>query len=214
MAKQFGSENAAAVDETDIVGITRSGLKWSDSEVAVLRQLAEGHQTAFEIAARMSRSSAGIRNKAFSLGIRYGRPRKSRETWAIQDDALLRELAMAGITKWAACEVMGRNPGTLRQHLRALNLTWQGPARPSPAPHSAPRVARRDPRLVVDQLRWLADHGWSQGMAALELDIADTRAWRLSREYGINWRLRNRSVRGSPLAGAPNQPRAESAEER
>jgi hypothetical protein len=51
--------------------------------------------------------------------------------------------------------------------------------------------------MIADQLHWLADNGWSVGMAAAELDIDASRAWRLSREFGINWQVRFRSVRGA-----------------
>jgi hypothetical protein len=55
--------------------------------------------------------------------------------------------------------------------------------------------------MIADQLQRLAENGWSVGMAALELDIDASRAWRLSRDFGIDWKVRFRSVRGA-LPGA------------
>jgi hypothetical protein len=182
-----------------VVTTTRTGATWSETEERLLRQLAGEHLSAAEIASRMSRSGRAINNKAFSLGVRYGRPRKQRKAWGKQDDAKLVEMAKARITRRAAAHLMGREIGTLRIHLQRLGISWQGPPRALPREKPAPRVLRRDPQIVVDQLRWLAENGWSAGMAALELDIDASRAWRLSRDFGIAWEVRNRSVKGKQL---------------
>jgi hypothetical protein len=189
--------NHFAIRDISIVGATRTGATWSDAEERVLRQLAGEHLSAPEIASRMSRSSRAIGNKAFSLGVRYGRPRKQRKAWGKDDDAMLVELASARITRRAAAQLMSREMGTLRNHLHSLGISWQDPPRVSPRRWPAPRVVRRDPRMIADQLRWLADNGWSVGMAALELDIDASRAWRVSRDFGIDWKVRFRSVRGA-----------------
>ncbi len=179
-----------------IIATKQAGAAWSDAEVRLLRHYAADNRSASEMASRMSRSPAAIMNKAFSLGIRYGRPRKQRRAWA-HDDAKLVELARARITRRAAAQLMGRDVGTLSTHLRSLGISWQDPPRTSPLRRPAPRVLRRDWRMIADQLHWLADNGWSVGMAAAELDIDASRAWRLSREFGINWQVRFRSVRGA-----------------
>jgi hypothetical protein len=190
-----------ALREISTTGATRTGATWSDAEERLLRQLAGEHLSAAEIASRMSRSERAINNKAFTLGVRYGRPRKHRKAWGKDDDAKLVELASARITRRAAAHLMSREMGTLRNHLHSLGISWQDPPGVSPRPRPAPRIVRRDPRMVADQLRWLADNGWSVGMAALELDIDSSRAWRVSREFGIDWKVRFRSVRGA-LPGA------------
>jgi hypothetical protein len=196
--------NQLATRDISIIGATRTGAPWSDAEERLLRQLAGEHLSAPEIASRMSRSSRAVGNKAFSLGVRYGRTRKKRRAWGKDDDAKLVELARARITRHAAAQLMGREIGTLRNHLQTLEISWQGPPRALPRETRAPRVLRRDPQLVVDQLRWLAENGWSAGMAALELDIDASRAWRLSRDFGIDWKVRNRSVKGrQPRIGSP-----------
>ena len=193
--------NRLAMPEISIIATARTGATWSDAEERLLRQLAGEHLSAAEIASRMSRSGRAINNKAFSLGVRYGRPRKQRKAWGKDDDAKLVELARARITRHAAAHLMSREMGTLRNHLRSLGISWQDPPRVSPRRRPAPRVVRRDPRMIAAQLRWLADNGWSVGMAALELDIDASRAWRVSRDFGIDWKVRFRSVRGA-LPGA------------
>ena len=60
--------------------------------------------------------------------------------------------------------------------------------------------------MLADQLQGLADNGWSIGMAALELDIDASRAWRLSREFGINWQVRFRSAKGALPLGSDGVP--------
>jgi len=190
--------NRLAMTEISIIATARTGATWSDAEERPLRQLAGEHLSAAEIASRMSRSGRAINNKAFSLGVRYGRPRKQRKAWGKDDDAKLAELARARITRRAAAQLMGREIGTLRNHLQTLGISWQDPLRALPPEKPTPRVLRRDPQMVVDQLRWLAKNGWSAGMAALELDIDASRAWRLSRDFGIDWKVRHRSVRGTP----------------
>lgn len=145
----------------------------------------------------MSRSYAGIQEKAWKLGVRIGKPRRLRGAWTNTDDARVVELARAGITRRAAAGLMGRDIGTLRSHLKALGLTWQHAPRPTPPPR-APAPPKRDWQQIVSRLQWFADNGWSVGMAALELDIDTSRAWRLSRDFGIQWKIRFRSARGAP----------------
>ena len=92
---------------------------------------------------------------------------------------------------------MGRGEGTLRGHIAKQGLVWHDPPGRTPRLRKRRALPPRDPRQIAIQLRWLADHGWSKGKAAIELDIADTRAWRLSkREFGIDWTVRFRSVKG------------------
>jgi hypothetical protein len=168
--------NQVAIRDISIIGATKTGAPWSDAEERLLRQLAGEHLSAPEIASRMWRTSRAVGNKAFSLGVRYGRPRKERKAWGKDDDAKLVELARARITRRTAAHLMGREIGTLRNHLQTLGISWQDPPRALPREKLAPWVLRRDPQMVVDQLRWLAENGWSAGMAALELDIDASRA--------------------------------------
>lgn len=50
----------------------------------------------------------------------------------------------------------------------------------------------------------LARNGWSQGMAALELDLDLAAVSRHSKRLGVRWtRYPNRSVKGLPVAGLP-----------
>jgi hypothetical protein len=202
----YRSNQLGPRDISIIIGTARTAAAWSDAEVSLLRQLAGDHLSASEIASLMSRSSRAIGNKAFSLGIRYGRPRKQRKAWGKDDDANLVDLARARITRRAAAHLMSRKVGTLRNHLQSLGISWRDPPRKSPREQPAPRVVRRDPRILADQLRWLADNGWSVGMAALELDIDASRAWRVSRDFGIDWKVHFRSVRGASPGHESQEP--------
>jgi hypothetical protein len=174
----------------------RRGRRWSAAEVSLLLQLASENLPGSEIAARMSRSYAGVQEKAWSLGARIGKPRRLRTAWTSADDAWVAQLARAGITRRAAAALMGRDVGTVRRRLKTLGLSWQYPPRPPRRP-PAPVPPRRDWQEVAAQLKWFAKHGWSVGMAALELDIDTSRAWRLSRDFGIQWQVRFRSTRGA-----------------
>jgi hypothetical protein len=90
---------------------------------------------------------------------------------------------------------MHRDRGTLRNHVIALWINWRDPPRTVSPKREGPQTPRRDPSEVADQLRRLAHNGWSRGMAALELDIDASRAWRLSRDFAINWNVRGKSIK-------------------
>lgn len=167
-----GSKRLQATARRRAAEAARSGVAWSDEELRVLRRLAGRHLTADELGDRMGRSGASIQNKAFSLRIRLGRPRKPREAWGPRDDAQLAVLAQGGITRRSASESMGRGEGILRAHVAKQGLEWKDPPRRAPRPRPRRALPPRDPRQTATELRWLADHGWSEGMAAIELDIA------------------------------------------
>ena len=173
---------------------------WSDEENEMLRTLARQHAGALEIAQQLQRTPPAVWQRARRLGISVGRPRKNRIPWRAKDDEQLDTLASQGITKSAAARIMGRDLGTVRNHVLKLGLQWRNPERAARTP-----VIKRfpDPAVLVERLRVLADNGWSVGMAALELDIRSQTASRWAKLHGIHWRGRGRSVRGSPEGTLP-----------
>jgi transposase len=118
----------------------------------------------------------------------------------------LAELAARGLRKTEAAKAMGRSAWTIKRHSRKLGIVF--------APRQTNRavsrqVARPDLTATRARLRQLEDrlirelalHGWTQGAAALELDLADTTMWKHSKRLGVSWTRYNRSVRGTRVAG-------------
>jgi hypothetical protein len=176
---------------------SKSPRAWSDEENDLLLRLAREQLGGQEISRQMGRTPSAVRQQAAKIGVTVGIPRKPRTPWRAGDDALLTVLSAKGITRNAAAAEMARDPGTIRNHARRLDLDWRNPERLNKRTRT--NRPKRDVPALVAQLRALERNGWSVGMAALELDINGGTAGRLSKTYGINWHVRGRSVRGDPL---------------
>jgi hypothetical protein len=119
----------------------------------------------------------------------------------------LAELASHGLSKAEAGKALGRSYWTVRRHSAKLGIAF---AKREPKPRISKAVARPDlaeararrRRLEDGLIHELAGNGWSQGMAALELDLDPSVLWRHSRRLGVTWtRYPKRSMRGAPVSG-------------
>jgi DNA-binding CsgD family transcriptional regulator len=197
VAAQLGRTVHATEARAFRLNLAAAGQRaWSEEENEMLRTVARQHAGAQEIAQQLQRTPPAVWQHARRLGISVGRPRKNRIPWRAQDDEQLDALASQGITKTAAARIMGRDHGTVRNHVLRLGLQWRNPEKAAREPLR--KSFRPDPAALVERLRVLADNGWSVGMAALELDIRSQTASRWAKLHGIRWRVRGRSVRGGP----------------
>lgn len=111
----------------------------------------------------------------------------------------LRELATVGITMAEASRRLQRSSDTVRRHASKLGLTWHRPSRAVAAP--AERAPNPFAWTDADD-RWLlalAAAGWTQGLAANEMDRPHTTVIRHSKKLRIRWPPRNRSRKGAPV---------------
>lgn len=116
-------------------------------------------------------------------------------------------LAARGLSKGEAAKALGRSSWTIKRHSGKLGITF---AKRESKPHVSNELARQNlaeararRRQLEDRLIGeLARNGWSQGMAALELDLDLSALSRHSKRLSVIWsRYPNRSMRGAPVSG-------------
>lgn len=119
----------------------------------------------------------------------------------------LTDLVAQGLTRPEAAEALGRSYWVVMRHGKRLGLTFARHVRPRRAPKPVVNKrladARARRRQLEDQLiEELARNGWSQGTAALELDLDFSQLGRHSKRLGVIWKsYPNRSQKGAPVAG-------------
>lgn len=119
----------------------------------------------------------------------------------------LTHLAAQGLTRVEAAQALGRSYWVVMRHGKRLGLAFAPPlvkprvSKPVGNPELAEVRAQR--RLVEDRIiEELAINGWSEGLAAVELDLDFSQLGRHSKRLGVAWtRYPNRSVRGAPVSG-------------
>lgn len=112
----------------------------------------------------------------------------------------LRDLASVGISMVEAARRLNRSPSTVVRHAHLLGLDWRRPP-------TAPKVPspKREPSTYAwteADDRWLqalADAGWTQGMAANEMDRPTGTVIRHAKALGIRWPQGNKSRNGAPI---------------
>jgi transcriptional regulator with GAF, ATPase, and Fis domain len=111
----------------------------------------------------------------------------------------LRELASAGMSRVDAARLLGRSHSMVVRRVHEMGLEWTPPPR-RPRLEKEPWV---NPHTWTDaDDRWLialAEAGWTQGMAANEMDRPGQTVWRHSKMLGIRWPSGNRSRKGAPV---------------
>lgn len=111
------------------------------------------------------------------------------------------ELAALGLTQTEVGRLMGRHPSTIWRHGRFLGLSFGKPQR-QPVRRDEQAELRRQRRQLEDELiRRFAEAGWSEGMAANELDLDCSTLWRHSLRLGVKWSVRGRSRKGDLVPG-------------
>lgn len=113
--------------------------------------------------------------------------------------AKLREMATAGISRVDAARILGRSHSMVVKRVQQMGLEWTPPPR-------APRVEKppwSNPHAWTEaDDRWLLalfEAGWSQGMAANEMDRPHNGVIRHSKALGIQWPRAGKSRKGSPV---------------
>ena len=111
----------------------------------------------------------------------------------------LRELATLGISRVEAARILGRSHSTVVRHVQQMGLEWTPPARPAHAerqPWVNPYAwTEADDRWLIA----LSEAGWTQGLAANEMDRPHNTVIRHSKVLGIRWPPANRSRKGAPV---------------
>ncbi|HCG02021.1 MAG TPA: hypothetical protein DEV93_15940 [Chloroflexi bacterium] len=111
----------------------------------------------------------------------------------------LRDLAAAGISRVEAARRLKRSPSAVIRRVRELGLAWTPPtrlARPERQPYINPYAwTEADDRWLLA----LAAAGWTQGLAANEMDRPAQTVWRHSKTLGIRWPPGNKSRKGAPI---------------
>jgi transposase len=129
------------------------------------------------------------------------------KNFTTEEGLRLANLAAQGLSKTAVSKALGRSIWTVKRHSLKLGIAF---AQREPKPPVAKQAVRPDlaesrarRRQLEDRLiQELALNGWSQGLAAIELDLDLSSLSRHSKRLGITWtRGRNRSVRGTPVSG-------------
>jgi hypothetical protein len=109
----------------------------------------------------------------------------------------LHELADAGISMVEAARRLRRHPTTVSRRVRDVGLEWTGPPRRPPKP---PWVNPHAWTEADD--RWLlalAEAGWTQGLAANEMDRPINTLLRHSKLLGVRWPQGSKSRKGAPV---------------
>lgn len=111
----------------------------------------------------------------------------------------LRGLSTAGITRVEAARRLGRSPSMVIRRVKEMDLEWTPPPRRS----RLEKEPWANPHAWTDaDDRWplaLAEAGWTQGMAANEMDRPHNTVIRHSKQLGIQWPRRGKSRKGSPV---------------
>ena len=96
---------------------------------------------------------------------------------------------------------MGRSYDFVRKHQRRLGVKWTAPPKASKPPS---KVLRQWTLVDDERLRFLAENGWTVGLAAVELDWDIKRVTRRAKALGLTWTAadHHRSRRGADLPDA------------
>lgn len=129
------------------------------------------------------------------------------KNFSYEEGERLAELAAQGLSKAEAAKALRRSYSVVMRHSVRLGIFFAPPevktrvSKVLARPDLAEARARRR-RLEDGAIQELARNGWSQGMAALELDLDFSALSRHSKRLGVTWtRYPNRSMRGSPVSG-------------
>jgi hypothetical protein len=107
---------------------------------------------------------------------------KGAKAFSAEDERQLRELAVLGISWAEAAKRMGRSYYFVRKYKNRLKLEWT-----APPPRPSTPGGRVWTALDEERMRYLADNGWSIGLAAVELDWSFNTIIRRSRATGLRW---------------------------
>jgi transcriptional regulator with GAF, ATPase, and Fis domain len=109
-------------------------------------------------------------------------------------------LAKAGISRVEAARILGRSHSTVVRNVQKLGLDWR---RPAAVPTASPAEREPSPYAWTEaDDRWLlalAEAGWTQGLAANEMDRPTGTVIRHSKRLGIRWPQGNKSRKGGPV---------------
>lgn len=107
------------------------------------------------------------------------------------------ELATAGISRVEAARILGRSHSAIVRRVQHMGLEWT----PPPARQRVQTPPWVNPNAWTDaDDRWLialAEAGWSQGLAANEMDRPTGTVIRHSKKLGIRWPQGNKSRKGA-----------------
>lgn len=109
------------------------------------------------------------------------------------------ELATFGISRVEAASILDRSHSCVVRRVQELGLEWTPPP-PRPRLEKVPWVNPHAWTEADD--RWLtalAASGWSQGMAANEMDRPHRTVWRHSTRLRIQWPRGGKSRKGPPV---------------
>jgi lincosamide nucleotidyltransferase A/C/D/E len=128
------------------------------------------------------------------------------KNFSAEEGQRLADLAAEGLSKGEAARALGRSYWVVLRHGERLGLAFAPPpVRPRISktvvnPELAKLRARR--RQLEDLvIQELAGNGWSQGMAALELDLDFSQLTRHTKRLGVTWaRYPKSSQKGTPAA--------------
>jgi transposase len=111
----------------------------------------------------------------------------------------LQLFAGAGISRVEAARRLGRSPSTVIRRVSQMGLEWT----PPPRHQGAEKLPWVNPNAWTEaDDRWLialAEAGWTQGMAANEMDRPHRTIWRHSKMLGIRWPKGSKSRKGDPI---------------
>jgi hypothetical protein len=127
------------------------------------------------------------------------------KNFSTEEAERLKELAARGLSKTEVAGAMGRSYWAVMRHSKRLGIAFAAretaPSKQVARPDLAETRAQR--RTLEDRLiQEFARRGWSQGIAAVELDLDFSALSRHSKRLGVSWtHSHGRSVRGSAVSG-------------
>ena len=127
------------------------------------------------------------------------------KNFSTEEAERLKELAARGLSKTEVAGAMGRSYWAVMRHSKRLGIVFAprelAPSKKFARPDLAETRARR--RRLEDRLiQQFARRGWSQGLAAVELDLDFSALSRHSKRLGVTWtHTHGRSVRGGTVSG-------------
>ena len=127
------------------------------------------------------------------------------KNFSTEEAERLKELATQGLSKTEVARAMGRSYWAVMRHSKRLGIAFAAretaPSKQVARPDLAETRAQR--RTLEDRLiQEFARRGWSQGIAAVELDLDFSALSRHSKRLGVSWtHSHGRSVRGSAVSG-------------
>ena len=163
--------------------IGKPGFKWSDDELAVLRESLANGDNYGQVGRKIGRTEEAVATKARSLGLAS---MEKVRLWTIEEDERLCQLRAEGKQNKEICKILDRNRGSIDKRIQHLGLT-------NARPLKAPVVEGEEPKPV-----------WTYSEDKLEL----VRLWQEANQRQANSRLGGQKTQwpaggaATPAAGA------------